>query len=258
MGDLDGRVAIVTGGARGIGLGCAECLSAAGAAVVISDIDGERAKASTEGLGGPAIGVEHDVRKADSCAALVDATLAEYGQIDILVNNAGVGPRPTPVQDLTEEEYDRVMDVNARGVFLTTRAVVPHLIERGTGGRIINVSSIVGQSGFGMVLQYVASKFAVTGMTQSLAHEMAPHGVTVNSIHPGILATELHTAVVKQFSAMQGQTEEEGWEWFRGRIPLGRFQTPTDIGEMVAFLASDRAQNITGAAFNVDGGWEMH
>ena len=109
-----------------------------------------------------------------------------------------------------------------------------------------------------MVLPYVASKFAVVGMTHSLAQELAPHDITVNSIHPGILATDLHTAVVHAFSELQGMTVEEGWEWFRGRIPLGRFQTPTDIGEMAAFLASDRAANITGAAFNVDGGWEMH
>ena len=99
---------------------------------------------------------------------------------------------------------------------------------------------------------------AVTGMTHSLASELAPHNITVNSIHPGILATDLHSAVVAQFSNLQGQTEEETREWFKGRIPLGRFQTPKDIGEMAAFLASDRAENITGAAFNVDGGWEMH
>jgi NAD(P)-dependent dehydrogenase (short-subunit alcohol dehydrogenase family) len=125
-------------------------------------------------------------------------------------------------------------------------------------GRIINVSSIVGQTGFALVIQYVASKFAVTGMTQSLAKELAPHGVTVNSIHPGILETELHSGVVKLFSAIQDQPEEDTWDWFRAEIPLGRFQTPRDCGEMAAFLASDRAHNLTGAAFNVDGGWEMH
>jgi NAD(P)-dependent dehydrogenase (short-subunit alcohol dehydrogenase family) len=161
------------------------------------------------------------------------------------------------VQDTTDEEYDRVMNVNACGLFLTTRAFVQGMIDQ-KSGRIINVSSIVGQTGFAMVLPYVASKFAVTGMTHSLASELAPHNITVNSIHPGILATDLHSAVVAQFSKLQGQTEEETWGWFKSRIPLGRFQTPKDIGEMAAFLASDRAENITGAAFNVDGGWEMH
>ena len=257
MGDLDGRVAVVTGGARGIGLGCCECLSAAGASVVVADIDGATAQSAAAGLGGPALAVEHDVRVAASSDALREGALERFGRIDILVNNAGVGPNPTPVQDLTEEEYDRVMDVNARGVFLTTRALVRTLIDQ-RSGRIINVSSIVGQTGFGFVLQYVASKFAVTGMTQSLAHELAPHDITVNSVHPGILATDLHSRVVSLFSKMQGQPDDATWEWFKGRIPLGRFQTPTDVGEMVAFLASDRAKNITGAAFNVDGGWEMH
>jgi NAD(P)-dependent dehydrogenase (short-subunit alcohol dehydrogenase family) len=257
MGDLDGRVAVVTGGARGIGLGCCECLSTAGASVVIADIDHAQATKSAEALSRAALAVEHDVREADSAVALVDATKEAFGRVDILVNNAGVGPRPGPVQDTTDEEYDRVMNTNGRGLFLTTRAFVRGMIDQGSG-RIINVSSIVGQTGFAMVLPYVASKFAVTGMTHSLAAELAPHGITVNSIHPGILATDLHSAVVAAFSKLQGQDEADTWEWFRARIPLQRFQTPADIGEMAAFLASDRAQNITGAAFNVDGGWEMH
>ena len=116
--------------------------------------------------------------------------LDAFGRVDILVNNAGVGPKPGPVQNITDEEYDRVMNVNARGLFLTTRAFVQGMIDQ-KSGRIINISSIVGQTGFAMVLPYVASKFAVTGMTHSLASELAPHNSTVNSIHPGILATDL-------------------------------------------------------------------
>ena len=257
MGELDGKVAVVTGGAKGIGLGIAQCLSRDGATVVIADIDQDLAERSAESLPGDATAIQHDVRDGESAVRLAERTAEQFGRTDVLVNNAGVGPNPGPVQDTTDEEYDRVMNINGRGVFLTTRAFVPGMIERG-GGRIINISSIVGQTGFAMVLPYVASKFAVVGMTHSLAQELAPHDITVNSIHPGILATDLHTAVVHAFSELQGMTVEEGWEWFRGRIPLGRFQTPTDIGEMAAFLASDRAANITGAAFNVDGGWEMH
>jgi NAD(P)-dependent dehydrogenase (short-subunit alcohol dehydrogenase family) len=257
MADLDGRVAVVTGGAKGIGLGIAECLSEQGAAVVVADIDGAAAEASAGNLAGTALAVEVDVSKADSVAALAEKVKAEHGKLDILVNNAGVGPKPTPIVELSEEEWDRVMNVNARGVFLVNRALVPLLVES-SAGRLINISSIVGQSGFALVSQYVASKFAVTGMTQCLAHELAPAGVTVNSIHPGILETELHSGVVKLFSAIQGQSEEATWDWFKERIPLSKFQTPRDVGEMAAFLASDRANNITGAAFNVDGGWEMH
>jgi NAD(P)-dependent dehydrogenase (short-subunit alcohol dehydrogenase family) len=257
MGDLDGRVAVVTGGARGIGLGCVECLHEAGASVVIADIDQAEAEKSAGKLGENVIAVAHDVRIADSATALFAATKERFGRVDILVNNAGVGPKPGPMQDMPEEEWDRVMDINAKGLFLTTKAFVPELIAQ-KSGRIINTSSIVGQTGFGMVIQYCASKFAVTGMTQSLASELAPHNITVNALCPGILPTDLHSAVVAQFSALQGQPEEATWEWFKGRIPLGRFQTPRDLGEMCAFLASDRAQNITGSCFNVDGGWEMH
>ncbi len=256
MGDLDGRVAVVTGGARGIGLGCCECMSAAGASVVIADIDFDQAKQSAEAIGGPAVAVEHDVRSGESARALAAKTKETYGRLDILVNNAGVGPRPAPVQELDDDEYDRVMDINARGTFLTTKALVPELIEQGSG-RIINISSIVGETGFGMVLHYCASKFAVRGMTHSLAHELAPHSITVNAICPGVLATDLHSQVVGLFSELQGASEDETWDWFKEKIPLGRFQTPTDIGEMAAFLASDRAKNITGASFNVDGGWQM-
>jgi NAD(P)-dependent dehydrogenase (short-subunit alcohol dehydrogenase family) len=255
-GDLEGRVVIVTGGARGIGLGTCQCLAEAGAAVVVADIDEAQAQASAAELGGGAIAVAHDVRRAESSDALVARVMDELGRIDVLVNNAGVGPRPAPVQDTTEEEYDRVMDVNVRGVFLTTRAVVPVLLAQ-ESGRIINMSSVVGHKGRAMVLPYSASKHAIVGITQGLAEELAPN-ITVNSVHPGVVETELHSAVVPAFAAMQGTTVEGGWDWFRGQIPLGRFQSPRDIGEMVAFLASDRARNITGAAFSVDGGWSMH
>ncbi len=257
MGDLENRVVIVTGGARGIGLGIAEAVAEQGACVVVADILEDEAEESAKKLGNGHLAVKHDVRKAESAKNLVDTTLEKFGRIDVLVNNAGVGPNPTPIQDLTEEEYDRVLDINLRGVFLTTRAVVPHLIKQ-QSGRIINIASIVGQTGFAMIVPYAASKFAVIGVTQCLAHELAPYGITANNVCPGIVETALHSRVVEQFSAMQGQTVEEGWDFFRNRIPLHRFQTPRDLGEMVAFLASDRAKNITGATFNVDGGWEMH
>ncbi len=257
MADLDGRVAVVTGGANGIGLGICECMSEQGATVVVADIVADAAEAAAAKLPGPATAVTTDVSSADSVAALADAVKSEHGKLDILVNNAGVGPEPTPIVELSEEEWDRVMNINARGVFLVSRALVPMLVAS-EAGRLINISSIVGQSGFALVSQYVASKFAVTGITQCLAHELAPEGVTVNSIHPGILETELHSNVVRLFSAIQGQSEEATWDWFKERIPLSRFQTPRDVGEMAAFLASDRAKNLTGAAFNVDGGWEMH
>ena len=257
MDDLTGKVAVITGAARGIGKGIAERISANGASVVIADIDIEEAMLTAAVLTGPVIAVRHDVRDEKSTLELAAKILEEYGRVDILVNNAGVGPKPNPVQDTTEEEYDRVMNTNAKGVFLTTKAFVQEMISR-RSGRIINISSVVGQRGFAMVLPYVASKFAVTGMTHSLAQELAPYDITVNTIHPGILVTDLHSEVVRKFAVLQGRTEGDVWNWFKERIPLGRFQTPADVGEMAVFLASDRAKNITGAAFNVDGGWEMH
>lgn len=255
MSELTGRVAIVTGGARGIGLGCCQCLADAGANVVVADIDEAQAQASADDLEGEAIAVAHDVRRAESSADLVAKTMERFGRIDVLVNNAGVGPRPTPVQDTTEEEYDRVMDVNVRGVFLTTRSVVPVMLDRGVGS-IVNLASVVGQTGRAMVLPYSASKAAVLAITQGLAEELAPN-INVNAVCPGVVQTEIHSTVVPGFAELQGITVEEGWDWFREQIPLKRFQTARDLGEMVAFLASDRAKNITGSAFNVDGGMEM-
>ena len=253
--DLSERVAIVTGGAKGIGRGCCEVLVEAGAKVVVADIDEAQGQRTAQELGGGACAIRHDVRLAPSSEDLVGAVLDRFGRIDVLVNNAGVGPRPSPVQDTTEEEYDRVMDVNVRGVFLTTRAVVPTMLRQ-QAGRIINISSIVGQTGKARVLPYSASKHAIIGITQGLAEELAPR-ITVNAVCPGVVETDLHAAVVPAVAALRGESVEQGWEWFRERIPLGRFQSPRDIGEMVAFLASDRARNITGSSFNVDGGWEM-
>ena len=256
MGDLENRVVIVTGGARGIGLGIAEAVAEQGACVVVADILEDEAEESAKKLGNGHLAVKHDVRKAESAKNLVDTTLEKFGRIDVLVNNAGVGPNPTPIQDLTEEEYDRVLDINLRGVFLTTRAVVPHLIKQ-QSGRIINIASIVGQTGFAMIIPYAASKFAVIGVTQCLAHELAPYGITANNVCPGIVETPLHDAVVAQMAEGAGVSVEEAWANFVGSVPLGRAQTATDVAEMVAFLASDKAGNITGSAFNVSGGMEM-
>ena len=258
MADLRGKVAVVTGGASGIGKAIAQALSDAGATVVIADINLASAQATAEGLTNDAFAVEHDVRRAESASALDVATQVRFGRLDIIVNNAGVGPKPGPIVDMTEEEWDRVMDVNARGVFLTTRALAPRLIAQNSG-RIINIASVVGQTGAAMIVQYAASKFAVRGMTQCLAAELAPYGITANNICPGIVVTELMDVdVVPQLGALAGQTREEAWDALKATIPLGRFQTPADIGAMAAFLASDEAQNITGASFNVDGGSEMH
>jgi NAD(P)-dependent dehydrogenase (short-subunit alcohol dehydrogenase family) len=257
MNDLNGRSALVTGGSKGVGKGISECLSEAGARVAVVGTDTAAAKQTAAELAGEAIAISADVSDADSVAAMAERVRKELGGLDIVVNNAGVNLRPMPLQDVSETEWDRVMDVNLRGVFLVSRAVIPMLIES-DHGRLLNISSIIGQSGYPLMSPYVASKFAVTGITQSLAHELAPYGVTVNTIYPGIIQTQMNSGIVALLSESERRSQEEVWETWKARIPLGTFQSPRDVGEMAAFLASDRARHVTGAAFNVDGGIEMH
>jgi NAD(P)-dependent dehydrogenase (short-subunit alcohol dehydrogenase family) len=232
-------------------------MSEQGAAVIVADIDVDEAAESAQALPGRAIAVEHDVRDGESSLRLVTHASEAFGHVDILVNNAGVNSPAMPTVDITDEEFDRVMNVNARGLFLTTRAFLPGMLDRGHG-RIINMSSVVGHKGVPFVLPYSASKFAVVGMTHSLAGELASNGITVNSVHPGLVDTTMHEAVVRGWSKVRGSSVEETWEWFRSLVPQGELQSSRDVGEVVAFLASDRAQHITGAAFDVDGGMLMH
>lgn len=256
MSSLTGRVAIVTGGAGGIGFGIARRLHEAGASVVIADLDADRAGQRAAELGVHAIGLEHDVTDESSGEQLRDDVVARFGAIHVLVNNAGVGPRPAPIEHLSVAEYDRVMNINARGTFVTTHAVSPALPDQ--IGRIINISSVMGQEGGATVSHYCASKFAILGMTKSWALEFAGRGITVNAVLPGVVQTALHDSVTDLFAAGTGTTPEESLEWFRSQMPLHRFQTPQDIGAMVAFLAGDDAKNITGSSMSVDGGWVMN
>jgi len=251
--DLDGKVAVVTGGANGIGLACAQKLSDEGANIVIADIDLAAAQKRADELLTDSLGVHLDVRDSASANELAATVLREYGRVDILVNNAGTNIGARNTTDVTDEEFDLLMSINVRGTFTTTRALLPALIEQ-RGGSIINMSSICGQRGIALIAPYSASKFAIVGMTQSLAAELAQYDITVNSVHPGIVATDLHVKVVEEFSGLKGLSFEDGWDGFLSSIPLGRLQTTDDIGDMVAFLASHKARNITGSAFNVDGG----
>lgn len=258
--DVESRVVVVTGGGNGIGRATAAMFGSRGATVVVADID-EAAAGRIAGeivaAGGRAVAVGHDVRDAASSEALVRQVVGDLGTIDVLVNNAGVGPHPQPFHQLSEAEYDRVMDVNAKGVFLTSRAVAPVMIERGYG-RIVNVSSVVGKRASPFVLPYDMSKWAVIGLTQCIARELAPLGITVNAVCPGIIRTTLHEGVVSDLSTMHAASEDATWQTFLDRIPMGRLQEGDDIAEMIVFLASDRARNITGSAYNVNGGMELN
>jgi NAD(P)-dependent dehydrogenase (short-subunit alcohol dehydrogenase family) len=243
MGLLEGKVALVTGAGSGIGAGIASVLGREGATLVLTDLD-------------PSRGIAHDVTSWESCQEVVASALDAHGRIDVLVNNAGVS-RSVPFHELDEAEWRRVHDVNVLGVFLCCRAVVPHMMDR-RSGRIINIASMVGKEAIPFFVHYSASKFAVIGLTQGLAKEMAPYDVNVNAVCPGVVRTPLWEPLLDQLSATKGISRDEAWQEFVDGIPLGRPQEPEDIGEAVAFLASDHARNMTGQGLNVTGGMQVH
>jgi len=261
MTSLSGKVALVTGGARGLGGGIALALAREKAKVAAADIIGAENvefrkllhKASDEGVEISPFNL--DVTDTVSVAKVIEKTLSRFGQLDILVNAAGV-ISVSLVSELEEQEWDRVMDVNAKGVFLCCKAVLPHLIDRGEG-RIINIASVAGKMGRHGLSHYSASKHAVLGFTKSLAYEMAPYSVTVNAVNPGIIKTFMWEKVLApHFAKQQGSHPESTFESIiEERIPLGRPQTLEDISQAVIFLC--KAPNITGCSLTVDGGYTM-
>jgi NAD(P)-dependent dehydrogenase (short-subunit alcohol dehydrogenase family) len=259
--ELKNSVAIVTGGARGIGRGIAYELAKEGARIAIADLpatsaDRDETVAEIARLGSEAIAVDVDVRDYAQCQAMVQKAIDRWGQVDILVNNAGV-IKIGPVAAFAEEDWDLVLDVNLKGTFLCSKAVAGHMMQRRTG-RIINLSSIAGKRGTAITSAYCSSKFAVIGFTQSLAAELASFDITVNAICPGEVNTYMWREVLSPaIGAMSGVSADEAFEGFiKQRVPLGRPQTVEDMGEAAVFLC--KANNITGIALNVNGGTEMH
>lgn len=270
--DLQGKVAVVTGGARGIGQGIALALARQGAHVAVADLftasrgtagyefsveqDVQQTVAAIEAHDVRAMGVAVDVTQADQVSAMVTSVTQQLGPIDILCNNAGVLDTALVV-DTSEAQWDHIMNVNAKGVFLCSKAVAPAMMER-RQGRMINTASIAGKRGNPRTAAYCASKFAVVGFTQSMAHEMAPYNVTVNAVCPGVLGTAMWVDVlIGQRTELQGRDPAAAFQDFAAeRVPLGRPQTPDDIGQAVVYLA--QADNVTGVALNVAGGLVMH
>jgi meso-butanediol dehydrogenase/(S,S)-butanediol dehydrogenase/diacetyl reductase len=260
QGRLDDRIAVVTGAASGLGFAIAMRLAEVGAVVVVADLDGAAADAAATTIaretGASAQAIPHDVTSRASCEAMAATVLREQGRIDVLVNNAGIAAT-VPFLDMSEEEWDRVHDVNLKGVFLVTRAVAP-VMARQRSGRIVNISSMVGKESEPESLHYCSAKAAVISLTQGLARELASYDLNVNAVCPGIIRTPLWEPKLDDLAALHGIDREEAFAQYVARIPLGRPQEPEDVAAMVAFLASDLARNITGQAINVCGGAQVH
>jgi NAD(P)-dependent dehydrogenase (short-subunit alcohol dehydrogenase family) len=244
--ELTGRVAIVTGAGAGIGAGIAATLAEAGAAVAVADVDGEGAASTAKAIekrGGRAITVTADVSDAREIDAMVRQTVTDLGGIDILVNNAGIATTEL-VEDLDEEKWRGVLDVNLTGPFLCCKAVLPHMRRKGWG-RIVNVASVAAKRiSFTGAASYTASKAGLLGFTRHLAYEVAPHGINVNAICPGPTMTPMYERNADE------QTRRERI----ALVPKGRWLTPEDHGRVTVFLCSEAADALCGLAIDVDGG----
>ena len=246
MAELTGRVGLVTGAGRGMGRASAERIAADGARVIVNDLDETRAAEVADRLvseGAEAIGVAADVSDAADVSRLVDTAREAFGDVDILVNNAGV-LRRTGILDLGEDEWNLVLDVNLKGTYLCTRAVLPAMKAAGWG-RVVNISSSAGRSVSTLGgPHYTTAKAAVLGFTRAVAKEMAPFGITLNAVCPGLVNTEMVNEVITD-----AQTRA-----YADSFPIKRLAEPQEVAELVAFLASDRAAYITGASLDINGG----
>ena len=251
MGILSGKAALVTGGRRGIGRGVCLALAAEGADVAVNDVEGaEQAEAVAQEvreMGRRAVVVMADVAKPDQVQAMVDGVVSELGGLDILVNNAGV-ESIVPFLEITPEEWERVTNINLRGEFLCAQAAVRHMVDSGNGGAIVNIGSVQA----GMVLpgraHYAPSKRGVEALTANLAVELAEHNIRVNCINPGLIDTDMTSWVMKDPEILPIVLE---------KIALKRAGEPDEIGQVAAFLASDKASYVTGQSLYVDGGFRI-
>jgi len=243
--DISNRIAIVTGSGRGIGRAIALKLAEVGATVVVNDIGDaqplEAVAQEIEAMGGQSLPILADVSSSSDVARLVEEAIAAYGRIDILVNNAGIA-RDQLLLRMSEEDWDRVLDVNLKSVFLCTRAVLKYMVKQ-RWGRIISIASIVGIVGNPGQANYASAKAGIIGFTRTVAKEVASRGITANAVAPGFIDTD-----------MTQRLKEDWKQELKKQIPLGYFGSPRDVAEAVAFLASEEARYITGHVLGVDGG----
>jgi NAD(P)-dependent dehydrogenase (short-subunit alcohol dehydrogenase family) len=248
--DLAGRVALVTGAARGIGRGCAIALAQAGADLALGFRDAGSADArelagTIETLGRRAVSLQMDVTRRDQIASATAAALRALGRIDVLVNNAGIGP-PNPAESVTEADFDRTVGVNVKGTFFVSQEVGAAMIREGRGGRIINLSSQAGFVALPTESIYCMTKAAIAHLTKCLAVEWAPHGINVNAVAPTFIRTP---GTVKWLADDAFRVD------LLSRIPLGRVGEPVDVAAAVVYLASPAAAMVTGTTLMIDGGW---
>jgi NAD(P)-dependent dehydrogenase (short-subunit alcohol dehydrogenase family) len=253
---LAGRKALVTGGGTGIGAAIARALAREGAAVCVTDLDLAGASDVARALGSPSFALRLDVTNAVETRTVLDQAAERLDGLDVVCANAGVSTM-NRVEDLSEQEWDFNMDVNAKGVFLTDQAALRLFKRVGTKGVIVNTASLAGKVGAPYLAHYAASKFAVVGFTQSLALEAAPLGIRVNCVCPGFVRTSMQEREIEWEGKLAGRTPEEVAKGYVALTPLGRLEEPEDVADTVVFLASDLARYITGEALNVTGGARM-
>lgn len=253
MGRLDNKVAIVTGGARGIGAAFCKRYAEEGASVVVADILENEAQALANDLGGQSLAVQLDVTSQDSIDAMVTSVVEARGGIDILVNNAAVFDM-APIVEITRENFDKQFSINVKGTLFTLQAVAAQMIAQGRGGKIINMASQAGRRGEPLVAVYCASKAAVISLTQSAALNLIKHRINVNGIAPGVIDTPMWEHVDRQFARYENLPIGEKKRQVGEAVPYGRMGVPEDMVGAAVFLASDDADYIVAQTLNVDGG----
>ncbi|WP_413332275.1 acetoin reductase [Brevibacterium sp. GP-SGM9] len=254
-------VAVVTGSARGIGQGIAERLGADGHHVIVADLPTMRegvdeTVAAIEKAGGTATGTEVDVTDQASVESLVATAVEAGGKLDVFVANAGIA-QVEPLIEYSKADFEKILDVNVTGVFLSYQAAAKQMIEQGNGGKIIGAASIVAFRPFALLSPYSATKWAVRGLTQGAAMEWAKHGITVNAYGPGIVGTAMWDLIDEKLAAEEGLAKGEAIKKYAGDILLGRVSVPEDVANLVSFLASEDSDYVTGQTMLVDGGMQF-